>query len=202
MLFKSPRRSARVLCDTHVVKMILESVQLLCMAWHFSKDVHTWDFPLYKVTHEKHICTRWVCSDVENYKWLLSHALALSQEYTQRYKKIHKSQKILKMLEKRGIPTLSILSEKNSTTKKNKFAFDDVPKTVKNMPIAIPAKYFEKCAEYDENHKLLGISTMRNYYCLKKTIMKRKMKWNKSEVAPASFEEWMKNFTSSSSNMA
>ena len=137
----SPTQSAKVLCDVHVVKMLLESVQLLCNAWHFSKSVNTWQFPLYKATHTKHVCSRWICSDVENYKWLLNHALALSEEYTKRYNKIHKSDKILKMLQNQGMPritssdTFVSASNKEKKTNKIQFATIDIPENVKNIMI-------------------------------------------------------------------
>ena len=194
ILFNSPEQSAKILCDVHVVKMLLESVQLLCMAWHSSKSVHTWPLPLYKVTHFKHVCARWVCSDIQHYEWLLNHAIELSKEYTTRYKKDHKSNKILQMLQTQGIPTLQP-TQTNLNMKKTQFAFEDIPDNVKSIPIAIPDQYFKQCAKYDDRQKLLGIATMRNYYCLKSNIMKRKMKWNQKLLPPPQYIKWMENFT-------
>ena len=196
ILFKSPEKSAKALCDVHVVKMLLESVQLLCMAWHSSKSVNTWPLPLYKVTHSKHVCVRWVCSDIEHYKWLLNHAIELSKEYTNRYKKDHKSNQILQMLQNQGNPTLQPTQTNLNTNKKHvQFAFYNIPDNVKSIPIAIPDQYFEKCAKYDDDQNLLGIATMRRYYFLKSTtIMKRRMKWYK-KISPPLDYKWMKKFT-------
>jgi len=79
-----PKIAAQQLCDKHVVKMILESAQMLCAV--FPKG----DAP-YKRAFYNHPCTKWARESEENYEWLLSHAFAMCQEYTRRYGKIHKS---------------------------------------------------------------------------------------------------------------
>lgn len=75
-------------CDKHVVKMILESAQMLCTV--FSKI----ETP-YKHTHVNHPCTKWSRESYENYQWLLSHAFELCNQYNLRYGKTHKSQAII-----------------------------------------------------------------------------------------------------------
>ena len=79
-----PKIAAQQLCDKHVVKMILESAQMLCAV--FPKG----DAP-YKRAFYNHPCTKWARESEENYEWLLSHAYAMCQEYTRRYGKVHKS---------------------------------------------------------------------------------------------------------------
>ena len=79
-----PKIAAQQLCDKHVVKMILESAQMLCAV--FPKG----EAP-YKRAFYNHPCTKWARESEENYEWLLSHAFAMCQEYTKRYGKIHKS---------------------------------------------------------------------------------------------------------------
>ena len=81
---KDPKISAQQLCDKHVVKMILESAQMLCSAYPNG------DAP-YKRAFYKHPCTIWARESQENYEWLLAHAYAMCQEYTRRYGKVHKS---------------------------------------------------------------------------------------------------------------
>ena len=79
-----PKTSAQQLCDKHVVKMILESAQMLCSP--FPKG----DAP-YKRAYYNHPCTLWARESQRNYEWLVDHAYAMCQEYTRRYGKVHKS---------------------------------------------------------------------------------------------------------------
>ncbi|MBV5310417.1 pyrimidine dimer DNA glycosylase/endonuclease V [Chromatium okenii] len=69
-------------CDQHVVKMILESVQMLCTALN-KKGFST----PYKSTHIKHPCVLWVEHSFENFLWLKNLALALNTEYRFRFEK-------------------------------------------------------------------------------------------------------------------
>lgn len=80
---KDPMIAARSLCDKHIVKMILESVQLL------SNNLPI-DITLTKRTHIKHPCSLWVGKSQSNFNWLLAHTYYLLKEYTNRYNKIHK----------------------------------------------------------------------------------------------------------------
>jgi len=90
-----PSLAARYQCDKHVVKMILESAQLLSTCHH----VYGTATPLmYKATHINHPSARWVRESKTNYRWLIQHFDALCQEYTYRYGKTHKSQSLLSCL--------------------------------------------------------------------------------------------------------
>lgn len=79
-------------CDQHVVKMILESVQMLCTA--LNKQGFTTP---YKSTHIKHPCVLWVEESFGNFLWLKDLALALNTEYRFRYERDtdHKSISVL-----------------------------------------------------------------------------------------------------------
>ena len=79
-----PKIAAQQLCDKHVVKMILESAQMLCSVFPNG------DAP-YRRAFYNHPCTKWARESAENYEWLLDHAYAMCQEYTRRYGKVHKS---------------------------------------------------------------------------------------------------------------
>jgi len=81
---ENPKIAARELCDKHVVKMILESAQMLCAPFESGTAP-------YKRTHYNHPCTKWIRESVENYEWLLTHAYGLCEEYFWRYGKVHKS---------------------------------------------------------------------------------------------------------------
>lgn len=81
--------SASYYCDKHVVKMIVEVSQMLCTNVRILTGM-TEGIP-YKSTHANHPCTVWMRTSKENFAWSLRHALALSNEYTARYGKRHKS---------------------------------------------------------------------------------------------------------------
>lgn len=89
VLHKSPSVSARMLCDKHVVKMILETAQLLSTAWNICEPSH--GMKLYKTTHKNHPCSIWARETAGNYSWLVKHYIELDCEYTVRYGKHHKS---------------------------------------------------------------------------------------------------------------
>lgn len=80
--------------DRHVVKMIIETAQLLCSAiWLSGKEAP------YKLTHKNHPCAIWTRANRENWCWLKQLGLALCEEYFYRYNKIHKTESIIKNLE-------------------------------------------------------------------------------------------------------
>ena len=87
-LHKDPEKAARYQYNKHVVKMILESAQMLCTA-HHHYDENT-KVP-YKKAHYNHPSTIWTRSDRHNYMWLYDHMMALGDEYTRRYGKKHLS---------------------------------------------------------------------------------------------------------------
>lgn len=78
-------------CDKHVVKQILETCQILCTAHHIWG---TENVP-YRKTHENHPCSRWVRESKGNYYWALEFGIALCREYTHRYGKNHKCERVL-----------------------------------------------------------------------------------------------------------
>jgi hypothetical protein len=109
-----PVIAAQAMTDKHVVKMILESAQLLSTA-HRALDgqefiqlsksgarLRKWNHPnqhmdmtLYKSTHLNHPSGIWVRQSSDNYMWLYNHFIALSEEYYQRYGKRHASELLL-----------------------------------------------------------------------------------------------------------
>ena len=92
-LHVDPRIAAEYHCDKHVVKMILETAQLLYTAcWILDPD----NIPpnAYKKTHANHPCAIWVRESLSNYKWLVEMGLWLCNEYRFRYgeHKTHKTE--------------------------------------------------------------------------------------------------------------
>ena len=85
-LHSNPAKAASYFYDRHKVKMILESAQMLCTAHHVYGNPD--DVP-YRQAHLNHPSTIWARESRPNYFWLYEHMIALGQEYTKRYGKIH-----------------------------------------------------------------------------------------------------------------
>jgi hypothetical protein len=94
---ESPYKSAQVLPDKHIVKMPLETCQMLSIVasekWgHGYGTLPKADGTPYateKGAFRNHPCTVWANETVANSRWLIRHGLALCEEYSNRYKKIH-----------------------------------------------------------------------------------------------------------------
>jgi hypothetical protein len=109
---ENPIQAAKWMVDKHVVKMILESAQLLSTAHRVIDGIETigksktgrkakrWvlhdsrENILYSATHVNHPSAIWCRQSVENYIWLSDHLFALLEEYTHRYNKQHACSKI------------------------------------------------------------------------------------------------------------
>ena len=89
---EDPVVAAQQLCDKHVVKMILESAQMLCTV----ALEHGYEDAPYKKAHPKHPCTLWAGKSAENWQWLITHGLAMAEEYTRRYGRQHKSEAVIR----------------------------------------------------------------------------------------------------------
>lgn len=82
VLDRNIRKCAQYHCDQHVVKMTLESVQILCTVLN-ERGVST----PYKSTHSQHPCVLWAAASSDNFLWLRELALELNREYRYRYAK-------------------------------------------------------------------------------------------------------------------
>jgi len=83
-------------CDKHVVKMVLETGQILSTV--YQKYCGT-DDQLYKPTHSNHPMTLWVGESLANYMWTMDLLGHLLNQYRLRYhNKIHKTGRILNNL--------------------------------------------------------------------------------------------------------
>lgn len=107
VLDKDPLRCAGYHCDAHVVKMILESAQMLSTACHYAGYTVK-----YKPTHVNHPCNIWTRASVQNWLWLKKLAKHLNHEYRFRYNKIqnHKAYDVI-----RGLPTPEFLPRSGLT---------------------------------------------------------------------------------------
>ena len=125
--------------DKHVVKMILETAQMLCVThWLCSNDPDPHN-GLYKRTKAfaNHPCTKWIRESTGNYMWIYILFRELCKEYTYRYNKVHSC-------EKRFIDIFNEIPElipKGSMTQFAQAMFDDVKH--KN-PIIAYRNYYKK----------------------------------------------------------
>lgn len=118
-IHENAKQCAEWMVDRHVVKMILETAQMLSTAHRVldghmieqqvsmngtRKNVKVWklddwrDDVLYKATHINHPSAIWVRQSDANYRWLHDHLVALLDEYTHRYGKTHKCQSLCEPL--------------------------------------------------------------------------------------------------------
>ena len=89
----NPEKNAEYHCDKHVVKMILELVQLLYSA-HLTLGGTILPSDHYKIiSNTKHPIAIWVTICFENYFYASKLAIALAKEYTYRYSRIHSCEK-------------------------------------------------------------------------------------------------------------
>ena len=113
ILSNNPFEAASEMCDSHVVKMPTESCQMLHtnVLFKMFKVSHGWE-PSLKQLKEfhaesmydylmkpamlNHPCTIWARQSQENHAWLYDHAIALCNEYTNRYNKIHGTERRIK----------------------------------------------------------------------------------------------------------
>ena len=148
-LDKNPEKAARLQYNKHVVKMILESAQMLCTAHHciMGEDA---DVP-YKVAHRNHPSTIWARQSGENYTWLYRHMIELGKEYERRYGKKHLS--IIKCEDPLSILPGGILET-----------------GLTEMPQCMPDEYKDKCSiqaywnyYIGEKHVVANLKTEKLY---------------------------------------
>lgn len=113
---ENPQVSAISLVDRHVVKMVLETAQLLSTAHRVldgtpykhrsgTRTITRFDVSknVYQATHINHPCSVWVRQSSDNYQWLYEHFIHLLDEYYYRYGKKHKCEQMTSILGARPI---------------------------------------------------------------------------------------------------
>lgn len=152
----NPFESAKQLCDSHVVKMILESCQLLST----HDRLNGLEENRYKSTHINHPCRKCL-SNKNNYIWLQYHLYGLLKEYSYRYGKIHKCQELYEKYWKR-------MDDEALYSKKLDF--------IENYSELIDATTFPQCVKDEFKNKsfdiLEVIKSYRRYYKSKKDNLK------------------------------
>jgi hypothetical protein len=152
ILDKDPVKAAQLQCDKHVVKMLLESGQMLSTAHRMldgnvelrpsksgKREVKYWVHPdskleqvLYRVAHQAHPCTVWTMQSNNNYTWHYIHFVALCNEYKYRYGKTHltdtKLREVLETLP-RNIPVGHFTPQPLAMKSNPECMFEDVVKS-------------------------------------------------------------------------
>ena len=129
-LDENPTMSARYHVDKHVVKMILETAQLLCSVHHVTDQV-TAQVP-YKLSHKNHPCAIWARESLSNYLYLCELGLELGKEYTYRYGKRHKSIDVINwcIVNKPNIPDIGFT--KPAMAMPDEYKVDSVVESYRN----------------------------------------------------------------------
>jgi len=101
ILDRDIRKCAQYHCDQHVVKMILESAQMLCTTLN-KRGLQT----PYRSTHVNHPCVLWLDESYDNFLWLKELALELNLEYRYRFgrEKDHASIGVIREIEHHRYP--------------------------------------------------------------------------------------------------
>ena len=90
--YNCPKKSAQAQPDKMLVKMPLETAQMLCTAHReLDGDEYADEVGLYKRAYWNHPCTIWARERQGNYTWLYKHFIALGDEYKYRYGREHAS---------------------------------------------------------------------------------------------------------------
>ena len=155
-LHKDPVESAKLHCDKHVCKMIIEYAQMLSTAhrmldgteWIDSSSgrrIKRWKHPnsnmdgmLYKASHINHPSAIWARESAIQYQYLYDLFVALCDEYTHRYGKKH------------------------STDTKLRVILAMAPKNIPDKPFTQPTpamSHFPQCVVKNDS-----LASYRNYY--------------------------------------
>ena len=181
VLSTDPVEAARMHCDKHVPKMIVESAQMISTAHRMldgstikkpsksgKRIINYWEHPdpideelLYKAVHHNHPCTVWTRESLHNYNWHYALFAELCNEFTKRFKKTHLTESLL--LERLKKAPLNIPREIGLT----KF-----PLAMSNLP---------ECITEDP------VESYRNYYIAKQSYMP--CDWEKGTPMPDWFQK-------------
>lgn len=91
----SSRTAAEMMHDKHVVKMTLETAQILSSVCHRHG---TWVEEMYRPTHKNHPSVLWAGDSSEHFWWLYAHGMWLCREFEYRYNHHHKSSEVIELM--------------------------------------------------------------------------------------------------------
>ncbi|WP_051881372.1 pyrimidine dimer DNA glycosylase/endonuclease V [Parvularcula oceani] len=100
-LSPDPRANARLHCDKHVGKMLVENVQMLSTALVLSGGEAPW-----KPAFQNHPMNKWVRESAGNFAWTWDLSDALGEEYVHRFAKTHKAHEALRTFDRDALERL------------------------------------------------------------------------------------------------
>lgn len=129
-LDENPKLNAQYHNNSHCIKMILETAQLLCGVHHATGQVT--DQVPYKLSHKNHPCAIWARESLSNYLYLCELGLELGKEYTHRYGKRHKSIDVINwcIINKPNIPDIGFTTP--AMAMPDEFKVDSVVESYRN----------------------------------------------------------------------
>ena len=142
---RCPIQSARNLPDKHIVKMPLETCQMLAIIysdWYYGVGkLYKKDGTPYATARgafRSHPCTIWAGKDQYNLAWLIRHGYALCHEYQARYDKVHTCFDVISQAERIYHRSFDIISLSYASSKVTEFTrampedikFDDTIDTI------------------------------------------------------------------------
>lgn len=146
-----PVISANRLADRHIVKMPLETAQMLSTAIQTVSNQKLDD--IYKIAHLNHPCSVWVRESSGNFLWLYEHGKALCDEYTLRYGKIHAARKVIDRCYELLV-TLSLENEMDYDMTPFAKAMPDIHKSIQNPTDAYKSYLKSKYSDWEEKKML------------------------------------------------
>ena len=150
ILHEQPDIAAQMQCDKHIVKMALETTQMVASVIHrygISPEL----LPInksgnpYGAGYKHHPCTLWVGDNIQNFRWTVEHGLALCREYSRRYGKVHHCSLSLLRVSKALQNNDCIQSKVPGSTKRTAFA----------------QALYDSCRQSD------AVKAYRNYYTIR-----------------------------------
>ena len=135
LLHINPAICAKWHCDKHVIKMLLELVQMLYTAHHLCDS----DLPgdaYRKISNHNHPMCIWVRTNKLNYQFTCDLALCLAQEYTIRYNKVHSCEKHAMWLNE-NIPKFKEVIHKKETI----LCYSPLMGELSPIPLSMPDQF-------------------------------------------------------------
>ena len=183
-LSQDPKEAAKFHCNKHVVKMILETVQMLYTSHHLNCEEGWEDYFInkglkpYKPFGPKHPSTRWVAETFNNYRYALILVRELCLEKRRRWPQnpvhsceVHVRALIEELIDKKySVPKSKTIEHRNQIevycVKTNSFSVDSAP-GLTSLPLAM--------AKFPECFKKNAVLSYREYYMVAKTEI---VKWS------------------------